>query len=185
MNIDDLTGVIVAQVKALLPKLRQCERHHGRFDTAALKRAVQGAPAVFVSCLGFPQVASRAGGDVAVTAQMAAFVVTRDIAGLDRTAAAAAIAMALVELVNDNRWDSDETFDPEAIRAENLFNDQLEGIGCTIWVVSWRQDLLAGEDVYADDGTVLEHLYVSMSPEIGLAHKQDYRDIETGEAPPA
>jgi phage gp37-like protein len=184
MNVGEVTGQIVSEVSQVLPQRRKCERHNGRLDAAALRRAVQAAPAVLVTCLGFPNIAKRSNGEIAVTAQFAAFVVTRDTAALDRTAAASSIAGALVTLIDDNRWQREDTFDPENLRAENLFNDQLDGIGCTIWVVSWRQDLLTGEDACQEDGSFPENLYIGWSPEIGAAHKEDYRNIETGEAPP-
>lgn len=185
MSIDALTTDIVAAIKPVLPKLRMLEKHHGRIDAGELKKAVGNAPAVLVACVGIPKIQTVADGRTGLTGQLAAYVVARDAKGLDRTAAASAMATTIAGLVDQNQWGRIDVYEPTDIRIDNLFNDAIDRAGCALWAVAWRQELLVGTDLYAPDGSVLEHLYYSHSPEIGEAHKQDYRDIVTGEAPPA
>lgn len=167
----DYVEAIVAAVKAALPALKSCESHPGRFDIKEIQNFATQTPAVRVAFLGIESIDLVNGGERDVTTQMAMFVWTREAPGLPRDVSALNIINALAELVPENRWDIDCTFDPTGIRAQNLYSGEVAKKGLMVWALSWHQVLRIGEaDMFGIDDEVAiipDELYVAYEPDVG------------------
>ncbi len=174
----DLRDAIVAELITLFPDIkRNIEEHDGRIDATAIKSWIRTVPAIRVAVLGSRRITPVGNGQVDIDWNMNAFVVEKD------SAAAAALATAIIVDAEGNHRGLENVFDPKDMRCDNLHAAALEKHGVTIWVVAWTQRIRTGVDALAEDGTIPDTIYASRSPDIGAAHKQEYRDVDTMETP--
>ena len=182
MSLATLPDTITAAIKARFPGLKQCEKHDGRFDLTELERFLTVAPAVRVAVLSIGGAVEEGEGLAQGNVRLAAFVVARDAGNVKKGDAALAIVDGLVALVAGNDWGLSTAGPAKDVRAENLYSTSIGKQGVALWAVTWVQPAEMGT-LAAEDGTVPTNIYASMAPDIGLAHKGDYRDVATGEAP--
>ena len=130
-----LSGDKVAQVQAI-------ERHVGRFnEPAEIKRYLTGSDgAIRIAALRVSDIKQFAGG-VQGKIEFAAYVMATDKFGYARDTRAEVICGLLTrELCRRGVGkDMGAESSPEAIRADNLYSGQLDGLGVCIWVVTWSQ----------------------------------------------
>lgn len=183
MSLVALPAAIVAGINERFPKLKSCEAHPGRFDLDELERFVAAAPAVRVAVLSVGGIVGGEDGVAIGDARITAFIVTRDAGRVTKDEAARAIVDGLAPLVFENRWGLATAQPARDVAATNLYSTPSGKVGVTLWAVTWLQGVEMGTLV-AENGTMPEHVYASMAPDVGLAHKSDYRDVDTGEMPP-
>jgi phage gp37-like protein len=121
-------------LQAVIPGLRTCEVHGGRFDEDELRRVCQAAPAVYVAALDVRLM------DRSLELTLAAFVVAKDSAGATRDRAALAMVAAALRGLDRQDWGlaATETA-PAQVQAQNLFASRIAQRGVAMWGVSWRQ----------------------------------------------
>lgn len=144
-----LPGRVAYAIAVVLPELGECRPIAGRFDVAMLEETSVRTPAVLVSLVGWRS-RSSAAGQWAYTAQLAAFVVTRDRMGLPRDAAALTIAQSLTALVDACRWGHRALGQAEQIASEMLVTAATRGQAASLAVVTWLQPfVLTGAPAHA------------------------------------
>lgn len=135
----DLPAAVAAEVKTVLPGLKECKAMAGRFDLARLQAKGIQAPAVLISRLDGRIDAQLSGPWISFGFDMAAFVVTRDSLGLDRDTAAANIVQALLRLVPNNRWGLEDVGEAEKVRAQTLVSTASDKLNVHLAAVTWVQ----------------------------------------------
>lgn len=168
----DLPGLIAARIATHLPELRQCEGMAGRFDLAELQTVAVRAPAVLVARLGSSMPRPLAGPHYIYSLRMAAFVVTKDVPGLARDAAAAAICQALLQRIPDATWGIDGLGPAADVADQSLSGGAQKAKGVTIWAVTWTQPTTLEQ--LPPQAVIPVSLYVSQAPHIGADHEGDY-----------
>ncbi len=175
----DLRDKVVADLQELFPVFaRNVKGHDGRIDAEAIKSWIRTSPAIRVAVLGARRIVSAGNGQVDIGWIIGVYAVESD------AAAAAGITTAVIIDADGNQRELENVFAPEDLRCDNLHAAALERAGVTIWSATWTQQIRSGIDDLVEDGVVPSAVYVSRSPEIGADHKDDYRDVATGEAPP-
>lgn len=171
---------IVETISAKLPDLRDCSGHGGQFTLEELRRWASQAPGVKVAVLSLTPGGGVSGGWRDYKVRCAAVVVTRDAIGLPRDQSVLVISQTLIELIYQNTWglDPDFCFAADAAAGKSLYSSDLDRQGVALWQVQWEQKLRL--PVRAGTDPVTPQLYVSMAPEIGAEHEDDY--IEVGAA---
>lgn len=159
MKINELQKAQVAAIKTLLPELKTCEEHGGRFDLSELAGLSAKTPALFVACLSIKGVSENGDETVALNNQFAAFIVTTDKKGLTRSAAGKNIAEALSGWLPNQRFDLQGVGVPKSISASNLYSGKARSKAVALWAVTWQQELDVGESAFPD-GVLPENLYV-------------------------
>jgi hypothetical protein len=170
----NLRPAICASVKALLPKLRECEPHEGKYSLEELKRDGLPSPAVKVSCLGAKQDITLAASPATFMLQMAAYVVTKDSLGKRRDTAAANICQTLLSLVPENDWGLDGVGRARDTGLHTLVSTKVKSTGVSLWAVTWHQPVSFFQPGLKPLGV---ELYVSIAPEIGTANVGSYEEI--------
>jgi hypothetical protein len=139
-----LPDLVAERIAAVLPALKTCRGMTGGFDLEELKRQQIAAPAVLVSRLAVTLRPTPSGPRRLWTVAMAAFVVTRDTAGLKRDTAAAAITQALLELVPDANWGEPGLGPAERVEARVLVGQGAREITAHLSAVTWDQPVTFG-----------------------------------------
>ena len=128
-----------------VPRTIECIPFNGRFTEAELKKAAAQSPGMRVSINAVTRITHVGDGDVDLTLQFAAAIVTQAKA-LDWDGLAARTLQAVLTGMHWQNWGTfngrtpfihPETTD---IRAENLFGDLTVKAGVTMWAISWLQD---------------------------------------------
>lgn len=174
----DLRDAVVSDLQEIFPTAaRNIEGHDGRIDADAIKKWVRTTPAIRVAILGARRIVPVGNGQVDIGWIVGVYAVEKD------AAAAAGMTTAVIIDAEGNQRGLDDVFPPEDLRCDNLHASALERAGVTIWAATWTQSIRSGLDDLVEAGVVPSAVYVSRSPEIGNAHKDDYRDVATGEPP--
>jgi len=168
---------VIAAIHAALPELRDVSPHEGRFSADSLKRFTARAPGVRLAVLALENPSPTSSGETDWMVRSAAFVVTKNMPGLKKDAAALNIVQALVTLITDNRFGLAFAKGASPPKAQTMMSTDLGKSGATIWVVEWTQSLRLGVDELAVNGVVPTNLYLGFAPEIGAAHEDDYIQI--------
>ena len=123
----------------------ECEIFNGRFTESELKRAAARSPGMRVSINAVPRITHVGDGDVDLTLQFAAAIVTQAKAlAWDGLA-----ARTLQAVLTGMHWQNWGTFHGRTpflhpnitdIRAENLFGDLTVKAGVTMWAITWLQE---------------------------------------------
>ncbi len=179
--LDDFRNAIAGHIKGLLPHLRECRPHAGRFDLAELKRLAARTPAVYIAILGVPQSENPGSGELDLELAMAAHIVTADTRGLARDVSALNLAQTLISRIYGNRWGVKWAFPAQKVKGQNLYSGNIDRVGVAMWGVSWRQKVRLGESSWADEGSVPAELYASFDPAIGADHEADYTKVHPEE----
>ena len=174
-----LPGLIAGKIGTMLPGLRTAEGIVGRIDLAEVNRRGIASPAVLVSWYGGKLERTAAGPQRFWRIDMSAFVITRDVPGLDRNEAAATIVQALLSELPDHCWDEPGLGHLADVSAHSLITTDVLKAGVALWAVTWRQEITF-EGAPAPEDVPLR-LYVGIAPEIGAAHEDDY-ELIGGEA---
>jgi hypothetical protein len=137
----NMPGIIAAAIHDHLPELAECAPMLGGFDLDELKRTSVKAPAIRVTRLGLRPRDTRAGPHRRFDAMMAAFVITRDRAGLPRDTALSYLTAALLALIPDNRFATEGVGEAEAAEERVLVNGAARGVALSLAAVTWVQPI--------------------------------------------
>ena len=174
--LSDLPVKICDRIKGILPGLRTCEPHAGKFSLEELKKNAIPTPAVLVSTLGGKQGKGHGGpGSWTFDLSMAAFVVTRGSLGKQRDVYAANICQVLLQLVPDQRWGEPAAGEAKNVVMQPLISTNSRDYAASLWSVTWTQPVT----FYARPQSALGvELYVSQAPAVGADHEADYQLVE-------
>jgi len=140
MSLLAFRDAVVNGIKAALPDVKSIEPHGGRFDEKELRTFGAAAPAVRVALLELTGVEGLQGA-TAMKIRCAAFVATRSTPALPRDKAALAIVTTLAATIPDNDWGLNNTQNPQAVRAANLYSGGVDSAGIALWAVTWDQQI--------------------------------------------
>ena len=135
----ELPQIVAQAVHAHIPNLAECAPMLGGFDLDELKRTSIKAPAIRISRLGLRPKDTRAGPHRRYDALMAAFVVTRDSAGLPRDIALSNLTSALLALIPDQRWGTPGLGEAEDVEERVLVNSGARAVTLSLAAVTWVQ----------------------------------------------
>lgn len=175
--LSDLPQRICDDIKSLLPDLRACKPHAGKFSLEELKQKGVASPSVLVSVLSAKQDTTYAGHATSFLLQMAAYVVTRDGLGAPRDIRAANICQLLLSFIPGNRWDETAIGEAREVRMHTLVSTKTKDHAVSLWAVTWDQPVSFFEPELRPLGAAL---YVGQSPAIGAAHEDDYVEFGAG-----
>ena len=123
----------------------ECVPFNGRFTADELKKAAEKSPGMRVSITGVTKIAHVGDGDVDLTLQFVAAIVTQAKA-LDWDGLAARTLQAVLTGMHWQNWDTNTDRAPflfpktTDVRAENLFGELTVKAGVTMWAISWLQE---------------------------------------------
>ena len=163
--ITDLRDAIVREIKELMPDLKTCQAHPGKFDLAGLKKFGLHTPSVLVSCLGLSKPQAAGNGPQDREARFAIFILTTDKPKLPRDTAALNIVEALSVGLLGSNFGMDSVY-PLLISdvgdAQNLYSSSLGNVeNIALWALSWNQRIRIGDDLFDDsNGVLLKELYI-------------------------
>ncbi len=167
-----LPQLVADQVRVWLPHLATCKGVVGRIDLAEVKRLGIQAPAVLVSRFGARIDRTHAGPHRQYLIDMAAFVLTKNVIGLDRNDAASAITQALLAQLPDMDLAVEGVGEASEVAEHSLITTDVQKEGIALWAVTFRLRVaLAG---FPEAPPITPQLYVGWAPEIGAAHEADY-----------
>lgn len=169
----DLPEAVCVRLRERLPRLRECAPHPGKFDLDEIKRFTARLPAVRVTALNLV----RRPQDW--VARMAAFVVTQDAVGVERSRSAMAIIQAVLSATHGSTWGLECLGGAERVAADNLYSGDVSKASIALWAVSWDQPLRFPKPE-PQTPPVLTELYLGAAPNIGAGHEDDYIQILGG-----
>lgn len=172
-----LPATVCAAIKDLLPDLRECEPHEGKYSLEELKREGLPSPAVKVSCLGAKQDKTFAGAPATFMLQMAAYVVTRDSLRMRREVAAANICQTIMTLVPEQDWGLAGLGRARSAALHSLVSTKVKSKGVSLWAVTWQQPISFHQPALQPLGMAL---YVGIDPAIGPDHTATYEIVGGG-----
>ena len=167
--LTDLSAAVVARVDELMPELKTCEEIVGPFDLKKVKKGGYAAPAVLVSRMGARQGKTLAGGLPIFQFRMAAFVITRNMPGLDRDTAASNIIAALLKLVPEQVWGLPAVGAAHTVAHEVLVASN-DASGVHLSAVTWLQPVILAS--LPDQQPMPIDLYARVEPGPGGDHVQ-------------
>jgi hypothetical protein len=175
--LTDIPDRVCADIKAILPELKKCERIEGKFSIAELKKGGVPGPSVLVSLLGAKQDTTFAASTPSFLMQMSAYVITRDTLKMPRDVAAASICRVLISHIPEQRWEQAECGPARDVAMHCLVSSNARDITASLWAVTWNQPIMFCE---ANEGPLGVELYVSQAPNIGTAHVDEYELVDGG-----
>lgn len=126
--------------------------HGGKFGLAELKHWAVKTPCAVVGPLGIPSIDYE--GQIVANVEWGAFVICKSTATMAREIAALAMVEALLSTISPlQRWDDELAHMPESIKAQNLYNADLDGKGVALWAITWTQ----GYDIVTTDFADLDN----------------------------
>lgn len=152
-----------------------CKPFSGRFSEQEIKAVAVESPGMRVSMTGIPRITHVGNGDVDLTLQFVAAVVTQS-RSLDWDGLAARVIQAVLTGMQWTTWgtevDRTPFLHPAIIgtTAENLFGDLTIKAGVTMWGITWQQIArLPAVSVPATDDDAPGSLNLKTCPPFGRA----------------
>ncbi|MGY3571965.1 hypothetical protein [Vibrio paucivorans] len=147
-----------AVVKTLQEKLitgefldaQHVSRHSGRFDTKEeIERFAKKNNSVLVAALQTSNHETRVGhtADVSMVAFLVCRAQSRDT---DAGMVCELLSTKVTKLVRQERWGINEAKQSTNIKSNNLYSATLDGLGVSIWAVSWTQNMSMEEEAFAE-----------------------------------
>ena len=142
-RVNTLLQAIVDQVKADadFSELMTVETHGGRFSFDEIKRLAKKAPCLLVSCLEIPALDDGAQGDNEHQLKIVMYVLTRDAAGVSKDISSVAIVEKALRHFKDEEWGFDWTLPAQNFVARNLYSNQIDKIGLSLWGIGFDQTI--------------------------------------------
>lgn len=158
-RINALREAVPVQLRQIMPKLRSCEALFGRLNLDELETLSAKTPAVFFSVTDM-RLDEQGGGHADLSLSLATFALTD---GREREKQAWAIAEAIaLSLPINGRWGLANITVPGEIKVAPVLGTKIAARGVSVIAVSWKQVLTrAGTELFNEDGTLLEELYVN------------------------
>jgi len=173
----DAQSAVVAAIKRVLPALKTCEAHPGRFTLEELKAFAAKAPSAHVA---MPNVRSirRQGDAIMVEVKFVGVVTARDTVvesvGLSRDEAVVNMITALIAELPRGTFGLGISA-PSDLRCDNLYDSGDRSKGVAMWAIHWTSTVQWLADT--DDGILPSALYFGIAPNIGEEHINDYTEI--------
>ena len=179
--INDMLEALVTRTQTLLPKLKTCEVHPGRFDARELQRIAARTPAVYFAALETQRSQTQEDRTERTQVQIGAFVVTQDARRLPRHVSAVNLVEALCGHLPQFKLGIEGVRKPKAPRARNLYGGNIDKKGVALWAVTFTVEATLGNPVndnIDDQGALITDLYLGQAPEIGAGYEDDYHHVE-------
>ncbi|MCE7729230.1 MULTISPECIES: hypothetical protein [Vibrio harveyi group] len=121
--------------------VQHIERHKGRFDTKEeLQRFTKKNNTILVSALQTSNHETRNGHTADIS--LVAFIVCRAISNdTDAGMICELLSTKVTKLVATQRWGIQDAAQAQGIKSANLYSATLDGLGVSVWAVSWVQNM--------------------------------------------
>ena len=143
--ITDSTHALEKIVESLeMPNEVTVQKIGGAFDGSEIKRHVSHAPAVLIACTGMSNFVRRGTSAWAVSAEFAAYILTRDTPGEKRDAIASRLVTIAIRAIARSHWGDPSSFgvsEMDSVEATNLYGGDIDSIAVALWAVTWRQPI--------------------------------------------
>lgn len=168
-----LPEAVIAQIRAVLPELREARAIEGRFDAEELKRVSARAPAVLVARIGLTQIPRNPDFQLlGYQMRLAAFVLTRSDLGQTAQAVQAQIVDTLLRLIPDRAWGLADAGPAAAVTEAPIVTRETRERQVLLTAVTWDQPVML-QPVAAGDVVNLQ-IWTGQAPQIGTGHEADY-----------
>ncbi|GLQ20503.1 hypothetical protein ACFFUB_00465 [Algimonas porphyrae] len=180
-GLEHVQDKVVTAISTLLPALKTCDAHPGRFTPDELKAFIIKAPSAHVA---MPTVKGGVvqGGlamlDVKIVTVFTARNTVLDAKKLLGSQAALAMVSAFMTILPGLRLGSG-IGQASDIQADNLYDSSVRKDGVALWAVHWSTTVTVQPEIDEQLGTLSQLLY-SWAPEIGVPHKNDYLPLIGG-----
>ena len=174
------------------PRRIDCETFNGRFTEAELRKAAAESPGMRASITAVTKIAHSGDGNVDLTLEFAAAIVTQ-ARSLAWDGVAARALQAVLTGIHWQNWGTPPGRAPflhprtTGVSARNLFGDLSVKAGATLWTLSWHQEARLSAVSNLVDGPA--RLLVKPCPPYGTAGgpapDHDYAHVETLDLWPA
>lgn len=164
-----LRASLVDWIREKMPALKSVSVHPGRFDQKALGEFITAAPAVKLVMLGVTSVADVNNGQLDARINYAAYLVSKDVAEVDRLKDRNDLAIQLCEqLVLTLAFASPQTnsffIEPKSLKVENITG----GFGLNnvvIWAVLFQMTARIGVDLFDEPVTTVTDVFGHLGDE--------------------
>lgn len=173
--LSTLPTTVADVIKLALPGLHECKGITGRFNLERLLKESVNAPAVLVSIVGLKWDDTKAGMVDHYMLDMAAFIVTKDVMGLPRDAAASVICQQLCKVIPNNSFGDVDCGPAIRVSAQPIVGSDLRKAKAGLWAVSWQQPCVM--DCPDAAAPIPIELYVGMPPDTGADNVGSYVEI--------
>ncbi len=157
MHLNQYRQAVLTTLQQAFPHLNDVAYYQGALDNQALKRIVTRLPTLKLALLGVTSIKPLETQECEASLHMAAFIITNDLRRLEREHAALALVESLTVLLNQQQWNYPYARPAHQIKAENLFNGEVDKQGIALWVVSWQQTLRLGDSIWQEGQLPREH----------------------------
>lgn len=171
----NMQSKVVATIAALMPELKECKAHPGRFTREELAKFGVMSPSVHVA---MPSVKNpRSSGGVLDCSVKTVLVLTAkntvDENNKPLSRAEAALNMVAVILSALPTATLGAGISPcEDISADNLYGSGDSKQGVAMWAIHWNNTVRLS--VPTEDGVLPSRLYLGFAPDIGTGHEDGY-----------
>ncbi len=178
----NMQAKVVATIAALMPKLKECKPHPGRFTREELEKFRVKSPSVHVAVPSIRNPSSSGGvlqcSVKTVLVLTAKNTVDENDKAFSRSESAmnmvAAILLALPTATLGAGIGACED-----IAADNLYGSGDDKQGVAMWAIHWNNTVTLSSPV--EEGVLPSELYLGFAPEIGTGHEDDYVRIAGGD----
>jgi len=172
----DMQARVVATIKALMPDLKECKAHPGRFTREELDKFRVKAPSVHVAVPSIRN-PSSSGGQVTCEVKTVLVLTAKNTVGTEDKPAAnradAAMNMVAAILIALPTATLGRGIGPaQDVAADNLYGSADSKTGVAMWAVHWTNTVTIAPDLI--DGVLPTELYLGFAPDIGSGHEDDY-----------
>ncbi|WP_018694439.1 phage protein Gp37 [Algicola sagamiensis] len=169
MMLDTLQQRIVATISAELGEKSKVSTHAGALNLKEMKGKTIALPAIRVVLMGCANIEETETGEMEAKARLAAFVVTKPQRGRNKADVSLELVEGLIALIPSQMWEMENVHPAEKVKAENLYNAQLDREGLSMWVITWEQVVILGEDVWSGGQTPSEFYLADDEGDFGQA----------------
>lgn len=178
----DMQGKVVATIAALMPDLKECKPHPGRFTREELDKFRVKSPSVHVAVPSIRN-PSSSGGVLQCSVKTVLVLTAKNTVDADDKAfnrADAAMNMVAAILLALPSATLGAGIGPcEDISADNLYGSSDDKQGVAMWAIHWNNTVTLSPKV--EEGVLPSELYLGFAPDIGTGHEEDYTQIAGGD----
>lgn len=171
----EMQAKVVATVKALMPDLKECKAHPGRFTRQELEKFSVRSPSVHVA---IPSIRnpSSSDGQLECSVKTVLVLTAKNTVGENNKAvnrSDAALNMVAAILAALPTATLGAGIGPtEDIAADNLYDGGDNKQGVAMWAIHWTNTIILSAKI--EDGVLPTELYLGFVPDIGTGREADY-----------
>jgi hypothetical protein len=160
-DINIFLNAVKDRLNTVLPALKSCDVHDGRFDVSELKRIATQAPAVFVAVLKVPKTTTNGQDQLEADLSLVVYIITKSAHKLDKGEAARNLAEFIMQQVKSERWDGQAQNRATQIAGDNLYSGIVDKMNIALWAVTWKQTIVLGDEYFNENEFLPTRMYAT------------------------